>query len=86
MAANFTNGQGSNSKEGGTRYLSILSIPCVTLTYLIMKTKILLVVLTAFSGCAIIPTRNTLTLDKTIELDKRGVEELDVGIRLEWIR
>ena len=51
-----------------------------------MKTKILLVVLTAFSGCAIIPTRNTLTLDKTIELDKRGVEELDVGIRLEWIR
>ena len=51
-----------------------------------MKTKILLVVLTAFSGCSIIPTRNTLTLDKTIELDKRGIEELDVGIRLEWIR
>tara|TARA_Y100000004_G_scaffold3197_1_gene3797 strand:+ start:1153 stop:1308 length:156 start_codon:yes stop_codon:yes gene_type:complete len=51
-----------------------------------MKTKILLVILTAFSGCTIIPTRNVITLNKTVELDKRAVEELDVGIRLEWIR
>ena len=38
------------------------------------------------SGCVIIPNRNTLTLNKTIELDKRAVEELDIGVRFEWIR
>ena len=39
-----------------------------------------------FSGCAIVPTRNTLTLNKTIELDERAIEDVNVGIRLEWIR
>ena len=39
-----------------------------------------------YSGCAIVPTRNTLTLNKTIELDERAIEKLNVGVRLEWIR
>ncbi len=39
-----------------------------------------------FSGCAIVPNRNTLTLNKTIELDERAIEKLNVGVRLEWIR
>ena len=39
-----------------------------------------------FSGCAIIPNRNTLTLNKTIELDERAIEKLNVGLRFEWIR
>ena len=39
-----------------------------------------------FSGCAIIPNRNTITMNKTIELDERAIEKLNVGVRLEWIR
>ncbi len=39
-----------------------------------------------YSGCAIIPNKNVLTMNKTIELDKRAVEELDIGVRFEWIR
>ncbi len=39
-----------------------------------------------FSGCAIIPNRNVLSLNKTIELDERAIEKLNVGVRLEWIR
>ena len=39
-----------------------------------------------FSGCAIIPNRNTITMNKTIELDERAIEKMNVGIRLEWIR
>ena len=39
-----------------------------------------------FSGCAIVPNRNTITLNKTIELDERAIEDVNVGIRLEWIR
>ena len=39
-----------------------------------------------FSSCAIMPNRNTLTLNKTIELDERAIEKMNVGIRLEWIR
>ncbi len=46
----------------------------------------ILVIASIFSGCAIIPDRNTLTLNKTIELDERAIEKIDVGIRLEWIR
>jgi len=38
------------------------------------------------SGCVIIPNRNTLTLNKTIELDERAVEDINVGLRFEWIR
>ena len=48
---------------------------------------ILILVLTSlYSGCSIVPTRNTLTLNKTIELDERAIEKMNVGIRLEWIR
>ena len=46
----------------------------------------ILVIASIFSGCAIIPNRNTLTLNKTIELDERAIEKLNVGVRLEWIR
>jgi hypothetical protein len=46
----------------------------------------ILVIASIFSGCAIVPTRNTITMNKTIELDERAIENLNVGIRLEWIR
>jgi len=46
----------------------------------------ILIITSIFSGCAIIPDRNVLTMNKTIELDKRAVEELDIGVRFEWIR
>ncbi|HAI57819.1 MAG TPA: hypothetical protein DCM04_07735 [Saprospirales bacterium] len=39
-----------------------------------------------YSGCAIIPNKNVLTMNKTIELDERAIEKLNVGVRLEWIR
>ena len=39
-----------------------------------------------YSGCTIVPTRNTITMNKVIELDERAIEDIDVGIRLEWIR
>ena len=48
---------------------------------------ILILVLTSlYSGCAIIPNRNVLSLNKTIELDERAVEDINVGLRFEWIR
>ena len=39
-----------------------------------------------YSGCAIIPNKNVFTMNKTIELDERAIEKLNVGVRLEWIR
>ena len=56
-----------------------------------IKTKIntaaiLTLVSIFFSGCTIIPNRNTITMNKTIELDERAIEKMNVGIRLEWIR
>ena len=45
-----------------------------------------LIIAVFFSGCTIVPTRNTLTLNKTIELDERAIEDVNVGIRMEWIR
>ena len=47
---------------------------------------ILILSSTIISGCAIVPNRNTITLNKTIELDERAIEKLNVGVRLEWIR
>jgi len=47
---------------------------------------ILTLVSVFFSGCAIIPNRNTITINKTIELDQRAIEKMNVGVRLEWIR
>ena len=35
-----------------------------------------------FSGCAIVPNRNTLTLNKTIELDERAIEKLNEDLKL----
>lgn len=46
----------------------------------------ILIVAVFFSGCTIVPTKNTLTLNKTIELDERAIEDVNVGIRMEWIR
>ena len=47
---------------------------------------ILILTSIVFSGCAIIPNRNTITMNKIIELDERAIEKLNVGVRLEWIR
>jgi hypothetical protein len=38
------------------------------------------------SGCTIIPARNTLTINKTIDLDQRALDDVNVGIRMEWTR
>jgi hypothetical protein len=37
-------------------------------------------------SCAIIPNRNVLSLNKTIELDERAIEDINVGLRFEWTR
>lgn len=62
----------------------------VRLTPMIVKfyntAAILILPIILSSGCAIIPNRNTITLNKTIELDERAIEKLNVGVRLEWIR
>jgi hypothetical protein len=47
---------------------------------------ILILPIIFYSGCAIVPNRNSITLNKTIELDERAIEKLNVGVRLEWIR
>ena len=60
--------------------------PMIISFYSSYNTAAILILALLFSGCAIIPTRNTLTLNKTIELDERAVEKLNVGVRLEWIR
>ena len=39
-----------------------------------------------YSGCTIIPNKNVLTMNKTIELDERAVEDINVGLRFEWTR
>lgn len=39
-----------------------------------------------YSGCNIIPNKNTITLNKVIELDERALDDVSVGIRLEWVR
>ena len=46
----------------------------------------ILVIASIFSGCAIMPTKNVLTMNKTIELDERAVEDINVGLRFEWTR
>ena len=45
-----------------------------------------LVIASIINGCTIVPHRNTLTLNKTIELDERAIEDINVGLRFEWIR
>ena len=48
--------------------------------------KLILALSCLYSGCTIVPTRNTITMNKVIELDERAIEDINVGIRLEWIR
>jgi hypothetical protein len=47
---------------------------------------LLLALSSLYSGCTIIPNKNVLTMNKTIELDERAVEDINVGLRFEWIR
>tara|TARA_A100001201_G_scaffold113535_1_gene97250 strand:+ start:1286 stop:1507 length:222 start_codon:yes stop_codon:yes gene_type:complete len=60
--------------------------PMIILSKYYNTAAILTLISTFFSGCAIIPNRNTITMNKTIELDERAIEKLNVGVRLEWIR
>ncbi len=47
---------------------------------------IIIIMSSIISGCTIIPTRNTLTINKTIDLDQRALDDVNVGIRMEWTR
>ena len=60
--------------------------PMIILSKYYNTAAILILPFTIISGCAIVPNRNTITLNKTIELDERAIEKLNVGVRLEWIR
>jgi hypothetical protein len=48
--------------------------------------KLILALSCLFTGCTIVPHRNTLTMDKVIKLDERAIEDVRIGIKLEWIR
>ena len=48
--------------------------------------KLILALSCLYSGCAIVPNKNSLTIDKVIKLDERAIEDMKVGIKLEWIR
>lgn len=48
--------------------------------------KLILVLGCLFSGCTIVPHKNTLTMDKVIKLDERALEDVRIGIKLEWVR
>ena len=63
----------------------VLDTPMISFNINTAATGIL-VIASIFSGCAIMPTKNVLTMNKTIELDERAIEKLNVGVRLEWIR
>jgi len=56
------------------------------ISFKINTAAILILPFTIISGCAIVPNKNTITLNKTIELDERAIEKMNVGVRLEWIR
>ena len=47
---------------------------------------LILILSSLYSGCAIIPNKNVLTMNKTIELDERAIEDINVGLRFEWTR
>jgi len=51
-----------------------------------MRNIIMFLCASLVSGCTIVPHRNTLTMDKVIKLDERAVEDVKIGIKLEWIR
>ena len=48
--------------------------------------RLILALSCLYSGCTIVPTRNSITMDKVIKLDERAIEDVKIGIRLEWIR
>lgn len=53
-----------------------------------MRTLITLALIasTAWSGCAVVPNRNSITLNHTIDLDARPLDGANVSMRLEWNR
>jgi len=51
-----------------------------------MKKMIMFLCASLISGCTIVPHKNTLTMDKVIKLDERAIEDVRIGIKLEWIR
>ena len=63
----------------------VLDTPMISFNIITAATGIL-VIASIFSGCAIMPTKNVLTMNKTIELDERAVEDINVGLRFEWTR
>jgi hypothetical protein len=63
----------------------VLDTPMISFNINTAATGIL-VIASIFSGCAIMPTKNVLTMNKTIELDERAVEDINVGLRFEWTR
>ena len=48
--------------------------------------KLILVLTCLYTGCTIVPSKGSLLLDKNVELDKRAIEDVKIGIRLEWVR
>ena len=48
--------------------------------------RLILALSCLYSGCTIVPTRNSITMDKVIKLDERAIEDVKIGIKLEWIR
>ncbi len=48
--------------------------------------KLILALSCLYSGCTVVPNRNSLTIDKVIKLDERAIEDMKVGIKLEWTR
>lgn len=63
----------------------VLDTPMISFNINTAATGIL-VIASIFSGCAIMPTKNVLTMNKTIELDERAIEDINVGLRFEWTR
>ena len=39
-----------------------------------------------FSGCVVVPTRNTVTVDQVIRSDKPAMEGARVRVQMEWVR
>lgn len=48
--------------------------------------KLILALTCLYTGCTIVPNKGSLLLDKNVELDKRAIENVKIGIRLEWVR
>jgi hypothetical protein len=64
----------------------VLGTPMIVSNYYNTAATGILLIASIFSGCAIMPTKNVLTMNKTIELDQRAVEDINVGLRFEWTR